>query len=49
MKMIFRRRKNLYKTFPSGMKDDALYNINTEPQGKAVEIADFMKFINEDE
>jgi hypothetical protein len=31
------------------MNDDALYNIDTEPQGKAVDIDDFMKFINEDD
>ena len=33
----------------SGMNDDALYHIDTEPQGKAVDIDDFMKFINEDD
>jgi uncharacterized protein YegL len=33
----------------SGMSDDALYNIDNKPQGKAVELDDFMKFINEDE
>jgi uncharacterized protein YegL len=33
----------------SGMSDDALYNIDTKPQGTAVELDDFMKFINEDE
>ena len=32
----------------SGMNDDALYNIDTTPQGKAVDMDDFMKFINEE-
>ena len=32
----------------SGMSDDALYNIDTTPQGKAVDVDDFMKFINEE-
>jgi hypothetical protein len=31
------------------MNDDALYTMDTAPQGKAVDIDDFMKFINEDE
>lgn len=29
----------------SGMSDDALYNINTEPEGESVEMDDFFKFI----
>ncbi len=33
----------------SGMNDDALYTMDTAPQGTAVDIDDFMKFINEDE
>lgn len=31
----------------SGMSDDALYNINTEPEGDSVDIDDFFKFIEE--
>ena len=33
----------------SGMNDDALYTMDTAPQGTAVDVDDFMKFINEDE
>ena len=33
----------------SGMSDDALYNIDTTPKGEAVDVDDFMKFIDEDE
>ena len=33
----------------SGMNDDALYNMDTTPQGTAVDVDDFMKFIDEDE
>ena len=33
----------------SGMSDDALYNIDTSPKGEAVDVDDFMKFIEEDE
>ena len=33
----------------SGMNDDALYNIDTTPQGTAVDVDDFMKFINEED
>ena len=32
----------------SGMSDDALYHINTSPTGNAVDVDDFMKFLNED-
>ena len=31
----------------SGMSDDALYNINTEPEGESVDVDDFFKFIEE--
>lgn len=31
----------------SGMSDDALYNISTEPAGDSVEMDDFMKFMEE--
>ena len=33
----------------SGMNDDALYTMDTAPQGTAVDVDDFTKFINEDE
>ncbi len=33
----------------SGMSDDALYNINTEPEGEASDVDDFMKFMDEDD
>ena len=32
----------------SGMSDDALYHINTTPEGSAVGVDDFMNFLNED-
>lgn len=31
----------------SGMSDDALYNINTEPEGESVDVDDFFKFMEE--
>ncbi|MBP5180190.1 MAG: VWA domain-containing protein [Clostridiales bacterium] len=31
----------------SGMSDDALYNISTEPEGESVDMDDFMKFMEE--
>ncbi len=31
----------------SGMSDDALYNMNTEPEGESVDVDDFFKFIEE--
>ena len=31
----------------SGMSDDALYNINTEPEGESVEVDDFFKYMEE--
>ena len=32
----------------SGMSDDALYHINTKPEGSAVGVDDFMNFLNEE-
>ncbi len=31
----------------SGMNDDALYNISTEPEGESVDVDDFFKFMEE--
>jgi uncharacterized protein YegL len=31
----------------SGMSDDALYNLNTEPEGESVDVDDFFKFMEE--
>lgn len=31
----------------SGMNDDALYNISTEPEGESVDVDDFFKFLEE--
>ncbi|MBR6880991.1 MAG: VWA domain-containing protein [Clostridiales bacterium] len=31
----------------SGMSDDALYNISTEPEGESVDVDDFFKFMEE--
>ena len=31
----------------SGMSDDALYNLDTEPQGESVDVDDFFKFMEE--
>lgn len=31
----------------SGMSDDSLYNLNTEPEGESVDVDDFFKFIEE--
>ena len=31
----------------SGMSDDALYNMDTEPQGESVDVDDFFKFMEE--
>jgi len=33
----------------SGMSDDALYTMDNSPKGEAVDVDDFMKFIDEDE
>ena len=33
----------------SGMNDDALYNMTAEPEGEAVDVDDFMKFMDEDD
>ena len=33
----------------SGMSDDALYNISTEPEGESVDMDDFMKYIDDEE
>ncbi|MBO7426957.1 MAG: VWA domain-containing protein [Clostridia bacterium] len=32
----------------SGMNDDALYNISTEPEGESVDVDDFFKFLEEE-
>ena len=31
----------------SGMKDDALYNISTEPEGDSVSVDDFFKYLED--
>jgi uncharacterized protein YegL len=31
----------------SGMSDDALYNLNTEPEGESVDVDDFFKFMED--
>lgn len=33
----------------SGMSDDALYNITTEPEGESVDMDDFMKYIDDED
>ncbi len=33
----------------SGMSDDALYNISTEPEGESVDMDDFMKYIDDED
>ena len=33
----------------SGMNDDALYNINTEPEGESVGVDDFFNFVEDEE
>jgi len=33
----------------SGMNDDALYNLSTEPEGESVDVDDFMKYMDDED